>query len=145
MLDNTALKLMSNKVFPSRKGIHSGDKDADRFGWRHCLVRWMRKRQPIKTASVRISCCLLVAPVGLFSACSSQKVPDYVPPKEAAIAVSAAIHYAQTNGFENPVVSEARLSGGDWMVVLRSRNEPSPITVIEVSPEGEIINYSGPR
>lgn len=73
-----------------------------------------------------------------------RRITTPVPPKEARLAVSVAKQCAATNGCEDPVFSEAWLGGGVWHVILKSGKSGSEV-VVQVSPEGQVVLFSGSR
>ena len=93
----------------------------------------------------KINHCLLATTVALLSACNRIEEPDHVPPTEAAVVVSAAKQYVMTNGIERPTFVGARLgNNGIWIVELGTK--ASHITVfVQVSTNGEVVYYVGPR
>jgi len=53
-------------------------------------------------------------------------------------------NYQPTNGFEHPIASRARFGDGVWIITLCFKDESS-VAIVQVSAEGKIVAYSGPR
>ena len=71
------------------------------------------------------------------------KEPEFIPPKEADLAVSVAKRYAETNGCRNATVWHTEFGDGVWLIMLRSKGEK--LAAVRVSPAGQVVWYSGPR
>jgi hypothetical protein len=68
---------------------------------------------------------------------------DITPPGEARAAVAVAKAFAATNGCVSPKLSSVRLYGGRWIITLSSSD--GHFVGVQVSPEGEVVGYSGIR
>ena len=83
-----------------------------------------------------------MAAVISLAACKRQT--EFVGPKEAQIPVAVAKAYAQTNGWEQPVLQGAKLRDGVWTIELASRSRADHVSLL-VSPDGKVMWYGAPR
>jgi len=72
----------------------------------------------------------------------SPREPEFVPPKEAALAIAVAKQYAATNGCRNATVWGAEFRDGVWVVRLESKREK--LATVRVSLDGRVLWYMGP-
>jgi hypothetical protein len=92
----------------------------------------------------RIHLCLLAAVIISLAACKERA--EFVPPKEANLAVSAARAYAKSNGWSYPFLREATFQNGTWIVVLwpRHNRNNADYLLFGVSPQGQVFWHSTP-
>jgi hypothetical protein len=107
---------------------------------------WRLKEHKHSMGLLVLRCLFLAALFPLFASCGSKKA-EFVAPREAAVAVAAARQYAETNGCERPTLCGAQFSsfgGGVWVISLR-KEKTKELVVLQVSPEGKIVSFSGIR
>ena len=76
--------------------------------------------------------------------CAAERESEFVPPKEAAVAIAIVQDYAKTNGCQDMTVCGARLGADNiWTITLRSKSKQ--LAVYQVSTDGKLLWYTGPR
>ena len=79
--------------------------------------------------------------IGCLIGCTP-KDPAFIPPKEAALAITVAKQYAATNGCRNAIVWGAELKEGNWLIKLEAKR--AKLAFVRVSPDGRVLWYMGP-
>jgi hypothetical protein len=72
----------------------------------------------------------------------SPREPEFIPPKEAALAIVVAKQYAATNGCKNATVWGAELQEGNWFIMLEAKR--AKLAFVRVSLDGRVLWYMGP-
>ena len=100
----------------------------------------------VVTSKAILICALLLLCLGLGGTMfwrNHNTAAEFVSPEPAKLAVAVAKAFAATNGCEGPRLDDASLSDGRWIVALSNRKKFS--VVVQVSPEGEVLWYTGVR
>jgi RHS repeat-associated protein len=87
---------------------------------------------------------IVMATLICLMGCTGERQSEFVPPKEAAVAMTIAQDCAKTNGCQDMTVCGAWLGADNiWTVTLRSKSKQ--LAVVQVSTDGRLLWYTGPR
>jgi hypothetical protein len=89
----------------------------------------------------RVLACVFLGALLLPIGACKKTPPQFTPPPAAQLAVSVAKRYAETNGCPGPMVEDAVLKEGQWIIMLLSKHR-EPV-IVRVSLSGEVVGYSG--